>query len=149
MVWLLRSPLSRLVDRSVMLITVRGRRTGRMYTLPVQYAAVGHTIWVVPGDHERKTWWRNLVGETPVALLVRGGEIYGSAQVFTGRSDPAEVEQGLRTYLDRFPRVASRFGVTHEHGDIDGERLRDLVKRSVIVRIVLNTSRADDPGPRP
>ena len=49
MAWLLRSPFSGILDGSLMLITVRGRRTGIEYTLPVQYATDGQAIWGPPG----------------------------------------------------------------------------------------------------
>lgn len=46
-------PFSGLLDGSVMLLTVRGRRTGTEYALPVQDAEESGTIWVFPGHHER------------------------------------------------------------------------------------------------
>lgn len=119
MTWLLRSPFSRLLDRSVMLITVRGRRTGAKYTFPVQYARGEKAIWVIAANHERKTWWRNLLREGPVVLRVRGHELNGRAQALPGESAPAEVEQGLRTYFRRFPGLARRYGIADKGGSID------------------------------
>jgi deazaflavin-dependent oxidoreductase (nitroreductase family) len=136
MTWLLRSPFSRPLDRSVMLITVRGRRTGAEYTLPVQYARGEKAIWVIAARHERKTWWRNLLREGPVVLRVRGHELNGRAQALTGESAPAEVEQGLRTYFRRFPGLARRYRIVGKGGSIDAGLLRDLAKRTVIVRVV-------------
>ncbi len=54
--WLLRSPLHSMLSASLMLITVRGRKSGNSYTLPVQYAQTPEAIYVVPGDAEHKTW---------------------------------------------------------------------------------------------
>jgi hypothetical protein len=53
--WILHSWLSGLLDRSVMLISIKGRRTGREYTLPVNYAEDGGEIWVIAGNPEGKT----------------------------------------------------------------------------------------------
>lgn len=47
MTWLLHSPFADLVDRSIILITVRGMRSGTEYTLPVQFAASERSA---PGD---------------------------------------------------------------------------------------------------
>ena len=55
----------RLADHVVGL-DVRGRRTGRHYRFPVEYAADGDALVVVPGHPEAKTWWRNLDTRTPV-----------------------------------------------------------------------------------
>ena len=50
----------RLLGRSLVLLTVRSRRTGNDFTFPVMYALDGDDIVVVPGRPETKTWWRNL-----------------------------------------------------------------------------------------
>ena len=42
----LHSPVSGVVDGSLLLLTMRGRRTGREITLPVQYAVGPDAIWV-------------------------------------------------------------------------------------------------------
>ena len=39
--WLLGSPFAGILDGSVLLLAVRGRRTGTQYTLPVKYAQDG------------------------------------------------------------------------------------------------------------
>lgn len=107
---LLHSPLHGLLDRSVLLITVTGRRTGRPYTLPVQYAVEDRVLWVLPGHPERKTWWRNLERSAPVDLELRGRVVHAKAQLFRGTTDPAAVEQGLQAYLRRFPALRRRWG---------------------------------------
>ena len=56
----LRSSLHRLMSATLLLITYRGRKTGREYSLPVQYAQAGNLIYIMPGLPEQKTWWRNL-----------------------------------------------------------------------------------------
>ena len=79
---LLRSPLHRLLSSRVALITVTGRRSGRPITLPVGYTRRGDLVSVVVGWPERKTWWKNLRGgERGVALLIRGEELAGSADL--------------------------------------------------------------------
>lgn len=133
---LLRSRLSPLLDGTLMLITVRGVRTGTDYTLPVQYATDGTTLWVLPGNHERKTWWRNLTRERKVLIVLRGREQPATAQALLGTSTPAMVEAGLLVYFRRYPRLARRFGIVDEQGLIEPQALRALAKRLVLVRIV-------------
>lgn len=128
--WILRSPFSGLLEGSVMLITVRGRRTGRELTLPVQYADAGEAIWVLVGHPERKKWWRNLEAETGIGLRLRGVNLSGTARAFSGEKDESNVEAGLRAYLRRFPRSAP-----------PEEGIEEVARRTVIVRILPHRER--------
>ena len=51
----LGSPLRRILSRKLLLIALRGRRTGRLHTLPVGYAQDGDTLYVLVGDYQTKT----------------------------------------------------------------------------------------------
>lgn len=135
MTWLLRSPFADLVDRSVMLLTVRGRRTGNEYTFPVQYAQNDGTIWVLAGHHEGKTWWRNLASESPVRLHVCGQDLAARARSFSVADAPSVVQDGLRAYVRRFGALGRRTKILAEDGALDERRLAEVAKNSVVVRI--------------
>ncbi len=51
---LLRSPLHRLASGSLLLITHRGRRSGRRFTIPVMYAGREGTLTIFVGHPERR-----------------------------------------------------------------------------------------------
>jgi len=75
---LLRSPAHGLVSRSLALITVTGRRSGREYTFPVGYRRTGGRVTIGVGWPARKVWWRNLSGEgAPVRMRIRGRDHTG------------------------------------------------------------------------
>ena len=131
MIRVLRSRFSRLVDRGLMLVTVSGRHSGRPYTLPVQYVQDGRTLWVYAGG-AGKTWWRNLIGGAHVHVLLRRRTHLGWATAHTPDTDPDVVQEGLRRYVDRFPRVARRLSITPDGGDAFDRA------DAVIVRINLN-----------
>jgi deazaflavin-dependent oxidoreductase (nitroreductase family) len=76
---LLLSPLHGLVSSRAMLITVSGRKSGRLYTTPVNYAREGNVITVV--SRRNRTWWKNLRGGAAVTLRVRGQDLKGTAEV--------------------------------------------------------------------
>jgi hypothetical protein len=59
---ILRSPLHTWLSAVLLLLTDRGRKSGREYTLPVQYAQDGNKLYLVPGTTQQKTWWRNSQG---------------------------------------------------------------------------------------
>lgn len=83
---LLRSPLHGVISHQYMLITFTGRKSGRVYTTPVQYAQVGTTLYVITS--ENYTWWKNLRGGADVELRLRGRQVRGRANADT---DPAAV----------------------------------------------------------
>ncbi len=72
---------------------------------------MGHTLYIVPGMPERKTWWRNLKGGLPVQVTLRGQVLNGSARLLDPRSDAAECVTGLGHYLGRFPAFAKSYRV--------------------------------------
>ncbi len=61
---LLRSPLHRTLSRSSILISYRGRKSGRESTLPVAYAEDAYGLIAFVGHAAGKTWWRNMPGAT-------------------------------------------------------------------------------------
>lgn len=132
---LLGSPFAGLLDGSVMLITVRGRRTGSAYTLPVQYARDGEAIWVLAGHSERKTWRRNLITEAPAEIRILGHDVAATGQALSGGTAPSPVEEGLGCYVHRFPAVGRRSGALKGRV-VSEERLRELAKSNAMVRIV-------------
>ena len=95
---LLRSRLHRLASGSLLLITFRGRRTGRPYTIPVMYTQHNGTLTILAGHAEQKTWWRNLRGGATVEIRLRGGDLHGRAAIV---NDPVSAEH----YMRRFPRA--------------------------------------------
>lgn len=84
---------------------LRGRRTGRLVVLPVQYARDGDLLVVLPGHAGRKVWWRNLAGGGEVSVRLRGAARHGRAEVL--ESGTPAFQAALERYLRRFPRAAS------------------------------------------
>jgi hypothetical protein len=61
------------LQRNLVGLAVRGRRSGKVLRFPVQCAAAGDDVLVIPGHAYKKTWWRNLEhGGTPVEVLRDG-----------------------------------------------------------------------------
>jgi len=73
---LLHSPLHFLVSSWCMLITVKGRKTGRLYTTPVYYRREGNTLRFFTGKSLR--WVKNLTDGASVVLVLRGQLVYGT-----------------------------------------------------------------------
>ena len=90
------------MSASVVLITVHGRKSGTAYTLPVQYAQEGQTIYILPGAPQQKTWWRNLRGGATVTLWLRGQAVQAQAELVSGDAG----SDALKVYYRRFPTSA-------------------------------------------
>jgi hypothetical protein len=69
---LLRSPLHRLLDGTLVLLTYTGRKTGKQYTIPIGYFAWGEGELL---SFSSARWWTNLRGGAPVTLLLKGRRV--------------------------------------------------------------------------
>jgi len=117
----LRSPLHRTMSRSLMLLTYRGRRTGKEYTIPVGYARFTEDeLVVIAGRPGGKTWWTDMRGSLPVRVRLAGKDIAGEARLVTGD----EAVPRLAAYLEAIPRAARGLGIAAgPDGKVSADRL--------------------------
>jgi hypothetical protein len=136
---IIRSPLHGVMSASVLLISYTGCKSGKEYTLPVQFACENHTIYIVPGNPNKKTWWRNLRREPAVKLWLSGKSRTGRAVVLEGNHQVGLITQGLTTYLQRFPPSAKMRNVRIDQaGRVNQEDAVRVAKSTVIVRVDLD-----------
>jgi hypothetical protein len=57
MLWLLRSPLHGMLSGNTLVITYTGRKSGKVFSTPVNYVRDVEVLWTV--SYRRRTWWRN------------------------------------------------------------------------------------------
>jgi len=92
---LLRSPLHRLLDKDLMVLTVTGRKTGRTYTLPVgRHESADGTFMLMAGGR----WRHNLRGGADVRVRVDGSEHAAHAVL---EEDPDRAAQALKVMFDQ------------------------------------------------
>jgi F420H(2)-dependent quinone reductase len=93
---LLESPLHGLASRQLALISVTGRRSGRVFTFPVSYRQDGDTVKIGVEWPDRKVWWRNLLDDgARVKVRIRGQERSGHAVARRGDDGGVTVEVTL------------------------------------------------------
>jgi hypothetical protein len=134
MSWILRSPLHGLLSKSTVLLIIIGRKSGKKYTLPVNYVSDGETLWVT--SQRGRTWWRNLLGGAPVAVVLAGKtrQAYGEAFV-----EESAVIEGLQQYLGKAPQAAPYFGMTvNVNGQPEPDGLARAARERVIIQIRLS-----------
>lgn len=101
----------------------------------------------MPGGWEHKTWWRNLIEPTKIRLRLRGRDVTGIGQAFSGEQDPQLVTVGMDVYLSKFATSARVRGIARgSQGRPDQQQLRQAVPHEVIVRLVLNPTGTGFPG---
>jgi len=100
---LLASPARGRLARSLVVLRVRGTRTGRVFQFPVQFARQGDTFVLAPGRPAAKTWWRNLRKPASIRVLVDGEWMPGVAVALT----PADTDYlpFRLAYRRRWPTV--------------------------------------------
>lgn len=132
----LRSPLHGGLSGGLLLLTVRGRRTGRAITLPLGYDEASDGWYIVSTEPEAKTWWRNLSPDRPVTALIRGRNVEALPEVLRWTEERAEqFESALARYLSRFGFIAKALGVTPRGSEFDEASLRDAAQRVLMVRL--------------
>jgi hypothetical protein len=131
-VWVLRSPLHRLVGNS-MLLTLAGRKTGKRITLPVNYRRRGARLWVLTS--RSRNWWRNIRTGTPVKVLLNGREFSGTADLVL---EQAAVAAELTAYMQQMPASARALGVHLTNGIPDPEAASRLARERLFVKVCLD-----------
>jgi len=92
---LLRSPLHRMLDKDLMLVTVTGRKTGRVYRIPLgRHESDDRTFVLMAGGN----WRHNLRGGADVRVHVDGKEHPGHAVL---EEDPDLAAEALKKIFDQ------------------------------------------------
>jgi deazaflavin-dependent oxidoreductase (nitroreductase family) len=130
MIWLLRSPLHGLISKSFMLVTYTGRKSGRVYAVPVNYVRNGSVLTVT--SYRQRTWWRNLRDGAPVTVRLQGRELHATGEVI---EDDDGVATALAEYLQSVPGSAKYFQVGL---DSDGRPKAEDVVRAASGRVMVH-----------
>ena len=102
---ILNSSLHGWLSGSIILITYQGRKSGKMYTVPVQYVQSDNILYIIPGAAGQKTWWRNLRGGAPVEVLMAGNNLRADAEVLSAEAHSAVIEGSAQ---DLFTEISDR-----------------------------------------
>ena len=133
MVWLLYSPLHRILSGVTMVINYRGRKSGKAYRLPIGYSRMGKTL--LTASYKHRKWWRNLRGGADVTLRLQGKDVIAHSEVI---EDEQGVVEGIRAFIGNDARAALMFRVKLGADQLpEPESLRQAALDRVIVRTTL------------
>ncbi|MGH2606523.1 MAG: nitroreductase/quinone reductase family protein [Anaerolineales bacterium] len=126
---ILASPLHGLLGDRFAVVKVRGLKSGRPVTTPVNVRPDGDRYTVV--SRRERVWWRNLRGGQPAALVLRGirrpvrGEVIESAP---------QVADALARHVARYPDDARALEISL---DGTGQPLHDDLQRAADTRVLV------------
>jgi deazaflavin-dependent oxidoreductase (nitroreductase family) len=130
---LLRSPLHGMLSGMFLIISMRGRKSGRVVSTPVNYVADGERLVVT--SLRTRTWWRNLRGGASVTVRLRGKDLPAQAEAVEAAG---EVTAGFRRMLESRPPLAQAFGVTRdESGQLKEADLSRLAGERLLIYLTL------------
>ncbi len=131
-IWLMHSPLGGLLDKNLLLVTYVGRKSGKRYTIPVNYLRIN------PADPNElttlslrtRTWWCNLLDSRPYHAQLQRKDYLATAEVIVLE---ASVVAHLRSYLKSVPQMARYFNVRMENGLPNAVDLARAAKERVVI----------------
>ena len=92
---LLRSGKPARMGEMLMLLTFKGRKSGKVYTTPIGYTRTGKDMIEVFTD---SPWWVNLKGGAPVTMLIKGKKVKGFAKPV---DDKEALVRSTREFLEQ------------------------------------------------
>ncbi len=131
MSWLLRSPFHGLISGNILLITYKGRRSGKECSAPLNYIRDGNKLWVT--SVRTRTWWRNFREGWPIRVLLQGNEIEGWGAAITEQDALSEAFHDffrLSSSSARFFKVKLDEDSVPDQGDLER-----IVAARVMVKI--------------
>ena len=132
MKFILRSPAHGMVSKSVLLITFKGRKSGKSYTTPVSYSQNNGQVTIFT----HANWWKNLRNDAPVSLRIRGRELQGLPEPVA--EDKQTVASGLAAHLRKVPSDAKYYEVSFDDQENpNAEEVQKAAQTVVMIRIQL------------
>jgi deazaflavin-dependent oxidoreductase (nitroreductase family) len=124
--------LGSVIGRIILLLTTRGRRSGRERVTPLQYEIIGNDYYVGAARGMKADWVRNLQTNPHVEVRVGTRHFYASAEVV---NDPSRFADFLEVRLARHPRMIG-FIMEKAHGlpkRPSREQLEELAKTEALI----------------
>lgn len=133
-VWLVGSPFHKLISDSFVVLKYKGRRSGKLYAVPVNYVIVNGSggrrrLWIT--SKQERVWWRNFIGGHEATLMLQGKAV--NTELFA-QAELEEVAAGLMSYLGSNSRAARYFNVQIDDSGFPNEvDIRRAARERVVI----------------
>ncbi|MCX8207490.1 MAG: nitroreductase family deazaflavin-dependent oxidoreductase [Methanothrix sp.] len=114
----------------VMVLILKGRKSGRTRYTPVGYAIINGKIYCYRGERSQGAWYLNLLAEPHIEVMLPGGRIKGHAEEV---ADDEEKFAALREILKN--GGLSGFVYGFNPWTVDEDVLRERMRGVRVVRI--------------
>jgi hypothetical protein len=124
-----------MLSNKFILLSFKGRKSGKLYTILVGYQREGNVIEVI----SPRGWWKNLRGEnTSVTVLLKGQWRSGIAEAFHGDET---VATGYLRFMQKSPALIRMYHIERDaHSQPKRESVRQATRNAALVRIRLTPS---------
>ena len=119
------------ITGSIMVLGIRGRKTGKMRYAPVSYVRMGETVYCYQGRETKGQWYLNILASPRVEVLLPEGRFYGiGKEVSASQEKLMAIRQillnsGLNRSMCGFdPKTALDETVQEKTGDMPVIRIR-------------------------
>lgn len=137
--WIIRLLESRchgLLSYALMVVHVKGVKSGKRYSIPVGYQKEGSQIKVLVSKSRRKNWWRNYRAEAPIDLTLKGKTLSGKASLLDKESE--QFCNFVYSTFERVPGLSKQFGIDHVRGaQLSAVEWKTVKADSEVVEIAL------------
>ena len=129
------SPLHIVLSNNILVLQIKGIKTGKLYKIPVSYLEIESNKLCSVTDREN-LWWRNLVNSQSTKVTHRGRLI--DATLVSSTSDKDQIENYLDV-LCRHSRVDGFFAkVRYKNGEPLRNDIKAAAQRMVAVTVSLH-----------
>ena len=129
---ILRSPLHKMISGQILIISFKGRKSGKEYNTPVSYFRETDKVYVFT----HANWWKNLVGGVQVQVRIQGQDFLGQAEPIA--DDVDQIAEMLAQMLVAVPSDARFYNVTLDSdGQPNPEEVRKAAAEAVMIQIKL------------
>jgi hypothetical protein len=131
MIAFIKSPLGGLFGKGLAVITLKGRKTGRDLSVPINLIE-DKDFYTIISLRER-TWWRNLRGGAPAQILIKRKNLTLQGSV---SESPDEVKQGLTQFFTNHANMAKYFKVNfNPDGSLNESDLEKAATERVVIKL--------------
>jgi deazaflavin-dependent oxidoreductase (nitroreductase family) len=130
----------------LMILRTRGRKSGTWRDAPLGYAVIGDAVYCIAGFGERTHWYRNILADSHVEVLLPGRSFSGLAEEVVDDEERLAV---LPPLVRSMGLVASGFGLGNPYTQSPVELTRRCEAFPLVrIRATGIAAGPDDPGGR-